>query len=172
MWVRGDSACHSACVLLLAAGDMRVIAGPVGIHRMIRLRSSATSRKELGEELRTVSDEMRNYLERNGASDKVYDLMTTVPNRTLRLLTVEAVSYTHLDVYKRQRQSHGMLWYARCSRAWARSAASTASRNCSHNGIARMAFFTVSDATSASTVLVDAVAAISTNWTSTWPMKK
>ena len=89
MWVRGDSACHSACVLLLAAGDMRVIAGPVGIHRMIRLRSSATSRKELGEELRTVSDEMRNYLERNGASDKVYDLMTTVPNRTLRLLTVE-----------------------------------------------------------------------------------
>jgi len=89
IWVRGDSACHSACVLLLAAGDMRVIAGPVGIHRMIRLRSSATSRKELGEELRTVSDEMRNYLERNGASDKVYDLMTTVPNRTLRLLTVE-----------------------------------------------------------------------------------
>ena len=89
IWVRGDSSCHSACVLLLAAGDMRVIAGPVGIHRMIRLGSSATSRKELGEELRTVSDELRNYLERNGASGKVYDLMTTVPNRTLRLLTVE-----------------------------------------------------------------------------------
>ena len=89
IWVRGDSVCHSACVLLLAAGDMRVIAGPVGIHRMIRLRSSATSRKELGEELRTVSDELRNYLERNGASDKVYDLMTTVPNRTLRILTVD-----------------------------------------------------------------------------------
>ena len=89
IWVRGDSACHSACVLLLAAGDMRVIAGPIGIHRMIRLRSSATSRKELGEELRTVSDELRSYLERNGASGKVYDLMTTVPNRTLQLLTVE-----------------------------------------------------------------------------------
>ena len=39
--------------------------------------------------MRTVSDELRNYLERNGASDKVYDLMTTVPNRTLRLLTPE-----------------------------------------------------------------------------------
>ena len=89
IWVRGDSVCHSACVLLLAAGDMRVIAGPVGIHRMIRLGSSATSRKELGEELRTVSDELRSYLERNGASGKVYDLMTTVPNRTLQLLTVE-----------------------------------------------------------------------------------
>ena len=87
IWVRGDSACHSACVLLLAAGDMRVVAGPVGIHRMIRVGSSATSRKELGEELRKVSDELRNYLERNGASAEVYDLMTTVPNRTLRVLT-------------------------------------------------------------------------------------
>ena len=86
LWVREDSECHSACVLLLAAGDMRVIAGPVGIHRMVRVGSSATSRKELGEELRSVSDGLRNYLERNGASSEVYDLMTTVPNRTLRLL--------------------------------------------------------------------------------------
>lgn len=87
IWVRSDSVCHSACVLLLAAGDMRVIAGRVGIHRMVRVGSSATSRKELGEELRRVSDELRNYLERNGASAEVYDLMTTVPNRTLHLLT-------------------------------------------------------------------------------------
>lgn len=87
IWVRGDSVCHSACVLLLAAGDMRVIVGPVGIHRMIRLRSTATSRKELGEELRRISDDLRNYLERNGASIEVYDLMTTVPNRTLHILT-------------------------------------------------------------------------------------
>jgi len=89
LWVRGDSVCHSACVLLLAAGDMRVIAGPVGIHRMVRVGSSATSRKELGEELRSVSEGLRNYLERNGASSEVYDLMTTVPNRTLRLLDHE-----------------------------------------------------------------------------------
>ena len=89
IWVRDDSVCHSACVLLLAAGDMRVIAGPVGIHRMIRVGSSATSRKELGEELRKVSDELRSYLERNGASAEVYDLMTTVPNRTLRVLTAD-----------------------------------------------------------------------------------
>ena len=89
IWVRNDSACHSACVLLLAAGDMRVIAGPVGIHRMIRVGSSATSRRELGEELRKISEELRNYLERNGASAEVYDLMTTVPNRILRMLTAE-----------------------------------------------------------------------------------
>lgn len=89
IWVRDDSTCHSACVLLLAAGDMRVIAGPVGLHRMIRVGSAATSRKELGDELRKVSDDLRNYLERNGASLEVYDLMTTVPNRSLRILTAE-----------------------------------------------------------------------------------
>lgn len=89
IWVRGDSVCHSACVLILAAGDMRVIVGPVGIHRMIRMRSTATSRKELGEELRALSEELRNYLERNGASIEVYDLMTTVPNRTVKILTDE-----------------------------------------------------------------------------------
>jgi len=87
IWVRGDSVCHSACVLILAAGDMRVIVGPVGIHRMIRMRSEATSRRELGEELRALSEELRNYLERNGASAEVYDLMTTVPNRTVHILT-------------------------------------------------------------------------------------
>ena len=65
IWVRGDSVCHSACVLLLAAGDMRVIVGPVGVHRMIRVKSTATSRKELGEELRRLSEELRNYLERD-----------------------------------------------------------------------------------------------------------
>lgn len=89
IWVRGDSVCHSACVLILAAGDMRVIVGPVGIHRMIRMRSEATSRRELGEELRALSEELRNYLERNGASIEVYDLMTTVPNRTVKILTDE-----------------------------------------------------------------------------------
>lgn len=92
IWVRSDSKCHSACVLLLAAGDMRVIAGPVGIHRMVRVGSAATSRKELGDELRTVSDELRHYLERNGASGEVYDLMTTVPNRTLHVLDDEELA--------------------------------------------------------------------------------
>ncbi|SHE74100.1 hypothetical protein [Thermomonas hydrothermalis] len=87
IWVRADSVCYSACVLVLAAGDMRVIAGKVGIHRMIQLSSTARSRRELGEQLRQVSEDLRNYLERNGASIEVYDLMTTVPNRKLRILT-------------------------------------------------------------------------------------
>ncbi|MFD0740491.1 hypothetical protein ACFQZQ_14500 [Lysobacter koreensis] len=83
----GDQAvCHSACVLVLAAGDTRTIAGKVGIHRMVRIGSTATSRRELSQELRDVYAQMKDYLERNGAAVAVADLMMTVPNRQLRIL--------------------------------------------------------------------------------------
>ena len=85
--VRADAVCHSACVLILAAGDDRRIAGPVGIHRIIRIQSRATSRAELSRELREVHGQMEDYLQRNGAAVAVADLMMTVPNRSLRLLT-------------------------------------------------------------------------------------
>jgi hypothetical protein len=85
--VRPDAVCHSACVLILAAGDDREIAGPVGIHRIIRIQSNATSRAELSKELREVHGQMEDYLQRNGAAVAVADLMMTVPNRGLRLLT-------------------------------------------------------------------------------------
>ena len=89
MWVREGSVCHSSCVLLLAAGDMRMIAGDVGIHRMIRIGSAATSRAELQQELQAVHGQVREYLQRNGVAFAVADLMMTVPNRDLRLLTDE-----------------------------------------------------------------------------------
>jgi membrane-bound ClpP family serine protease len=85
--VRAGSVCHSACVLILAAGDERRIAGAVGIHRIIRIQSSATSRAELSRELQDVHAQMEEYLQRNGAAVAVADLMMTVPNRSLRLLT-------------------------------------------------------------------------------------
>ena len=87
IWVREGAVCHSACVLVLAGGDMRMIAGDVGIHRMIRIDSEATSRAELNRELREVHALTESYLERNGAAVTVADLMMTVPNRSLRLLT-------------------------------------------------------------------------------------
>ncbi len=85
--LRDGAICHSACVLILAAGDDRLISGKVGIHRIIRLVSRATSRAELNHELRDVHTQMKQYLERNGAGVAVADLMMTVPNRSLRLLT-------------------------------------------------------------------------------------
>lgn len=92
--VRKEAACHSACVLILAAGDDRQIEGPVGIHRIIRIQSAATSRAELSRELRDVHSQMEDYLERNGAAVAIADLMMTVPNRGLRLLTdVELDAY-------------------------------------------------------------------------------
>jgi ATP-dependent protease ClpP protease subunit len=89
IWVREDSICHSACVLVLAAGDMRLVAGRVGVHRMMRIGSEATSRAELDRELRDIAANMNAYLQRNGASTSVTDLMMTVPNHGLRLLDAD-----------------------------------------------------------------------------------
>ena len=87
IWVREASICHSACVLILAAGDTRSIAGKVGIHRLIRDQSNATSRAELNDELRATSAQVHEYLSRNGVATAVADLMMTIANRDLRLLS-------------------------------------------------------------------------------------
>lgn len=79
IWVREGSICHSACVFVLAAGDNRLVAGKVGIHRMMRISSKATSRAELNRELREVYGNVKDYLERNGVAVAVADLMMTVP---------------------------------------------------------------------------------------------
>lgn len=94
IWVRRDSVCHSACVLVLAAGDTRSIAGPVGIHRLIRDRSRATTRAELSAELADVTQQVREYLARNGVAVALADQMMTIPNRKLRVL-----SEAELDEY-------------------------------------------------------------------------
>ena len=97
IWVREDSVCHSACVFVLAGGDSRRLAGRVGIHRIIRLSSTATSRTELNTELQAVYATVRGYLERNGASPLLADVMKTVPNRSLRLLTGDELRVYGLD---------------------------------------------------------------------------
>ncbi len=97
IWVREGSICHSACVFVLAAGDNRLISGKVGIHRMMRISSSATSRAELNKELHQVYDNVKDYLQRNGVAVGVADLMMTVPNRSLRLLTGAELKQYGLD---------------------------------------------------------------------------
>ena len=87
VWVREASICHSACVLILAAGDTRSIAGKVGIHRLIRDQSEATSRAELNDELKATSAQVHEFLGRNGVATVVADLMMTIANRDLRLLS-------------------------------------------------------------------------------------
>lgn len=89
LWVRENAVCHSACVLILAAGDNRLISGEVGIHRMIRMSSTASTRAELNRELREVQTQLEHYLQRNGAALAISDLMMTVPSRDLRMLTQE-----------------------------------------------------------------------------------
>lgn len=89
IWVREGDVCHSACVFILAAGDNRMVSGPVGIHRIIRLHSDATTRAELEEELRAVHDRIKGYFARNGADVAVADMMMTVPSSALRLLDAD-----------------------------------------------------------------------------------
>ena len=97
LWVREGSVCHSACVFVLAAGDNRLVMGKVGIHRMMRISSKATSRAELNRELHEVYDNVKDYLQRNGVAVGVADLMMTVPNRSLRLLTADELRQFGLD---------------------------------------------------------------------------
>ena len=89
IWVREGAVCHSACVLILAAGDQRLVSGAVGIHRMIRLSSTATTRQQLNSELQQVHAQLDDYLQRNGATSAIADLMMTVPSRDLRLLSAD-----------------------------------------------------------------------------------
>ncbi|MDH5829627.1 hypothetical protein QFW80_03710 [Luteimonas sp. M1R5S18] len=97
VWVREGAVCHSACVFVLAAGDVRMVSGRVGIHRIIRMSSTATTRAELNRELRVVYDRVRDYLERNGAATAVADMMMAVPNRNLRLLAANELTLYGLD---------------------------------------------------------------------------
>lgn len=89
IWVRDGSVCHSACVFILAAGDNRIVSGDVGIHRIIRLHSDATTRAELEAELRDVHDNIKEYFARNGVDVAVADMMMTVPSSQLRLLSAD-----------------------------------------------------------------------------------
>ncbi len=97
IWVREGSVCHSACVFVLGAGDNRLISGKVGVHRIIRMSSTATTRAELNDELRGVYGRVKDYLERNGVAVAVADLMMTVPNRRLRVLSKDELQEYGLD---------------------------------------------------------------------------
>lgn len=97
IWVREGAVCHSSCVFILSAGDNRLIAGKVGIHRIIRMSSTADTRAELREELETVYNRVREYLLRNGTAEAVADLMMAVPNRSLRILSPEELSLYGLE---------------------------------------------------------------------------
>jgi hypothetical protein len=97
IWVREGSVCHSACVFVLAAADNRLVSGKIGIHRMMRISSAATSRAELNRELQEVYDNVKDYLQRNGVAVGVADLMMTVPNRSLRLLSMDELKQYGLD---------------------------------------------------------------------------
>lgn len=119
IWVREDAICHSACVLVLAGGDTRSIEGKVGIHRLFRDQSKANSRAELRAELRQVHADVTEYLERNGGAAALADLMMTVPNRDLRLLTrAELGQFGLLGTNAAQADLDRIVVMRRCGKAF------------------------------------------------------
>lgn len=89
--------CYSACVLILAAGDMRSISGDVGIHRIFPSKSTAKTRDELSAALEQIHSEMVAYLRKNGTSTILADEMMAVSSNEVRILTPEELKNFGLD---------------------------------------------------------------------------
>lgn len=119
IWVRQNSYCHSACVLVLAGGNTRSVEGKVGIHRLIRDGSKATTRTELRAELKQVHGDVTEYLERNGGAAALADLMMTVPNRDLRVLSeTELMLYGLSGINAAQADLDRIVVTRKCSKAF------------------------------------------------------
>jgi hypothetical protein len=55
-------------------------------------KSTATTRRELSAELKEITEEVRDYLARNGVASALADQMMTIPNRDLRVLSTEELA--------------------------------------------------------------------------------
>lgn len=92
--VRQGNICTSACVFLLASAAERIVAGQVGIHRIIPVGSSVDGRGALDKELAPILGDARDLLEENGVSPRLLEDMMTVPSSTVRYLSeAELIGY-------------------------------------------------------------------------------
>lgn len=81
--------CHSACVLILAAGARRGVASSrVGIHRPHNGKALLTTASpELDGNYMQVGESMRSYLKRMGMADGFLPAMLNVPSDRIKLLS-------------------------------------------------------------------------------------
>jgi hypothetical protein len=95
------SACYSACVLVLAAGSVRLARteSKIGIHRP---RFDETYFAGLDVETArsryaSMAASVRSYLDEMGISPRLFDMMMQVSSSSVRLLTQEELKETGLD---------------------------------------------------------------------------
>lgn len=87
-YVRGDAVCASACVLVLAGGVQREVAGTVGIHRPYFASLSPTLSSAAVRSLRDQGTKaISHYLAEMDISPMLLDAMLSVPPEEMRLLT-------------------------------------------------------------------------------------
>lgn len=82
------SGCYSSCVLLLASGIHRQIAGPVGIHRPFSTDTSPQTFQEAQLKYRVLEAAAKSYLSEMNLPDALFDAMVRVPPESIRVLTV------------------------------------------------------------------------------------
>jgi hypothetical protein len=98
--VRSEGQCHSACVLILAAGVQRTAAfARVGIHRpyIPADRSASPPSNDTKERQERLYQDLRHYLTAMGAKDQLLQAILQVPPDRLRFLSLGEVAALGLD---------------------------------------------------------------------------
>ena len=85
--VPADSACASACVLIILGGIDRHVAGKVGLHRayLMRLAGSPTDARKSYD---AINSGIANYLKTMNISERLLDVMNSVPPNDMRWLSI------------------------------------------------------------------------------------
>lgn len=91
--------CSSACVLVLAAGVKRIVAGHIGIHRPHFDESlfARLSEEEARKKYEQMAEGVRQYLAKMGMSDGLYNAMLRVPSDSLEDLSIAEIKSFGLE---------------------------------------------------------------------------
>lgn len=84
-----DSACASACVLIMSAGSNRLPGGRIGIHRPFSTQTKATGYAESTARYAAMATRVKAYLEEMGMPSRLYEEMIKVPAEQVRWLTIK-----------------------------------------------------------------------------------
>jgi len=95
VFIPRELSCISACVLVLAGGAARTIAGKVGIDHPHFLRAAGT-RDDVPALLAETKQIMRDYFRSMGVAEDLADAMFSVPNGKVHFLSQDELSQYRL----------------------------------------------------------------------------
>lgn len=98
VFVESDGACASACVLLFAAGIMRVPYGPVLIHRPY-FDASRASFEATQERMNSVAARAKRFLRKMNVSESLFEMMMRVAPEDAKALTLEQMDSLGLGTF-------------------------------------------------------------------------